>query len=96
MMPGTTGGGSASVTTGASNTGSSSTNTSQQRSQQRERERHEREQQINLLTNGESYGTSPNRSNSNLFDEPIKQQHKDETAKRIKDTLGKAAFLFYE
>ena len=63
--------------------------TSQQRNLQRERERYEREQQIQLLTHNEPYSSSPSLTASNsLFDEPIKSQHKDETAKRIKDTLG--------
>lgn len=85
MMSGASGGSTASANSGTSAAASA---TSQQRSLQRERERYEREQQIQLLTNGEPYHQSPSNPNSNLFDEPIKQQHKDETAKRIKDTLG--------
>lgn len=74
-----------------STTTANSTTTTNQRLQQRERER----QQRGLQFQQDNSIPFPQIANGNVhFSEPIKHEHEDATAKRIKDTLGEHFFKF--
>ena len=76
-------------TTTATNSSSSSTTTTQ-RLQQRERERQQRGLQFH--SNNSINPFFQIETGNVLFSEPIKHEHEDATAKRVKDTLGELIY----
>lgn len=72
-------------------TATNSLTSTQQR--EREKQQRERERQRGLQFQDDSVSYLPIANGNVHFSGPIKHEHEDATAKRIKDTLGKCCFL---